>query len=114
MTYKDLKKNVGVCRRFAKIQYKKLLKSYAKNGMCENFGQSTILNIDDYISKKLVISDLSYNDYQDMKQDLRAFNGCFIDALCTSHNRTINVQDASNILDDYVFFESVDFSKYNY
>ena len=114
MKYRELKKNIGVCRRYSKMQFKKLLRKFKKNGMHENFGQTTINHINDYISKKMLYSDLSYNDYQDMLDDLKNFDTCIINILCGSYNKADNLEIASSLLDDYVFFEGVDFTKYNY
>lgn len=92
MIYQGLKKNIGVVRRYSKMQFKKLLNNYLKNGLYENLGQSTILNIIDYMNKKLDRYDLSYSDYDDMKKDLRDYVRLLNDTLSKSNNKKYNYE----------------------
>ena len=114
MINKDLKKNIAVVRRYSKMQFKKLLKNYLKNGFYENLGQNTLHNISDYMSKKIVNSPLAYNDYEDMKKDLRDYVKYLNETLSKTNNRKYNYEIVSSELNKYIFFEGVDFEKYNF
>lgn len=114
MIYEGLKKNIGVVRRYSKMQFKKLLNNYLKTGLYENMGQNTILNIINYMDKKLNSYDLGYSGYDDMKKDLRDYVKYLNETLSKTNNRKNNYEIVSSELNNYIFFEGVDFEKYNF
>lgn len=111
---KGLNNNVGVVRRYSKMQFKKLLKDFLQNGMHENFGQNTILKIKDYMNKKLVKYGLSYQDSADMKQDLQFLVHYINETLGSTKDKKDAARCLLDELDGYTFFEEIDFSKYDF
>lgn len=114
MIYKGLNNNVGVVRRYSKMQFKKLLKDFLKYGMHENFGQNTVFKIKDYMGKKLDGYNLTYQDSEGMKEDLRFLVNYINNTLGSSKDKKQAALDLLSELDEYTFFEEIDFLKYDF
>lgn len=112
MTYEELKHTIRYCRVYARGLFRDKVENFEKNGMHRDFSDRTVKNCINCIDLNNLYVELNEHDYNGMQDDIKTFNTALNCIL--KHPTKNKIQIAKNMVNNYVFFENLDVTGYDY